>query len=71
MMSDHCSDIQLNTILIERTSLTVQEAVLVWQLRKAGDKQHLIAAKLGTNPGRVADVLTGKIHTEARALTSN
>jgi transcriptional regulator len=58
--------IETNTINITRTSLTFEEAIHVWMMRWTGDKQHVIAAKLGTNAGRVADVLTEKSHVGAR-----
>lgn len=61
-MSVHFGNVELNSIQIQRTSLNEHEAIAVWLLRWSGDKQHVIAAKLGTNPGRVADVLTGKTH---------
>jgi hypothetical protein len=60
------SNPELNTISVRRTSLSFSEAVLVWKLRATGEKQHVIAAMLGTNAGRVADVLTEKVHLGAR-----
>ncbi len=65
-MGNMSSDFKLNTIEVRRSSLTFEEAILVWRLRSHGEKQHVIAAMLGTNAGRVADVLTGKTHEGAQ-----
>ena len=59
---------ELNTIKFQRISLSHSDAIVVWQLRWAGDKQHTIAAKLGTNSGRVADVLNEKTHAGSQAM---
>ncbi|RGP37367.1 hypothetical protein D1012_09060 [Pseudotabrizicola alkalilacus] len=69
-MNSHSGNVELNTIKVHRTSLTHEEAILVWRLRQRGDKQHIIAAKLGVNPGRVADVLTGKTHKNACQIST-
>ena len=66
-MSDLTGNLLLNTISVKRASLNDQEAIAVWLLRWSGDKQHVIAAKLGTNSGRVADVLTEKTHQGTRS----
>lgn len=66
-MSDLTGDLLLNTISVKRASLNDREAIAVWLLRWSGDKQHVIAAKLGTNAGRVADVLTEKTHQGTRS----
>ncbi len=63
---NYVSAFSLNQITARRSSLTFSEAVAVWLLRWAGDHSHIIAAKLGTNPGRVADVLTEKKHRGSR-----
>lgn len=54
--------VSLNNIEYRRASLTEQEATVVWLLHWNGDIQSVIAGKLGTNSGRVADVLTEKTH---------
>ena len=58
--------VELNTISKHRTSLNEKEAIAVWLLRWSGAKQHTIAAQLGTNAGRIADVLNEKTHVGAR-----
>jgi|TARA_R110000850_G_scaffold99_74_gene736 transcriptional regulator len=60
-------ELPLNNITVIRTSLTWEEAKKVWLLRWSGDKQHVIAARLGTNGGRVADVLTEKTHVGSKS----
>ncbi|MEJ6389885.1 hypothetical protein [Gymnodinialimonas ulvae] len=57
---------QLNEINVQRKGLSYVEAVAVWLMHWSGEKQHLIAAKFGTNPGRIADVLTEKKHEGSR-----
>ncbi len=46
--------------------LTYADAKLVWLLSFSGDANHVIAAKLGTMPSRVADILAENIHVGAR-----
>ncbi|MBC7144412.1 MAG: hypothetical protein H5U24_03295 [Thioclava marina] len=65
-MSSTKTQLKLNTIRITRASLTFAEAVLVWKLRLKGEAFSLIAAKFGTNQGRISDVLTGKVHPDAK-----
>lgn len=65
-MKDLIGEIDLNPIKIVRKGLTYDEAVAVWLLHWSGDKQHTIAAKFGTNGGRIADVLTEKKHVGSR-----
>ncbi|MAN14239.1 hypothetical protein [Alterinioella nitratireducens] len=65
-MSDHFGNIELNSIQIVRKGLSFDEAVAVWLMHWSGVKQHVIAARFGTNGGRIADVLTEKKHVGSR-----
>jgi hypothetical protein len=47
--------------------LTETDAVQIWQRRLNGEAQHLIAAEFNVNPGRIAEVLSGKRFPNARA----
>ncbi|MFF9552724.1 hypothetical protein [Methylobacterium fujisawaense] len=48
--------------------LTLEDAISVWLQRWAGEFQHTIAARFAVNPGRVNDVLKGRLHPESRSL---
>ncbi len=48
--------------------LTLADAITVWQRHWAGEFQHRIAATFDVNPGRVNDVLKGRLHPESRDL---
>ncbi len=61
----------LNEISARRKSLTFDEAVAVWLMKWAGDDNHIIAAKLGINQGRIAEVLTEKKHEGSKAHAFN
>ncbi len=63
---NYVSAFNLNHITTRRASLSFEEAVVVWLMRWAGDHSHIIAAKLGTNQGRIAEVLTEKLHIGSR-----
>ena len=63
---EYLSSFELNPIAARRASLTFEEAVAVWLLKWAGDYNHIIAAKLGINQGRIAEVLTEKLHCGSR-----
>lgn len=58
----YISSFDLNHIHAKRASLSFEEAVAVWLMRWAGDHNHLIAAKMGINQGRIAEVLNEKLH---------
>lgn len=58
---------KLNTIAITRASLTYADAILVWKLRLKGEAFSLIAAKFGTNQGRISDIITEKVHQGSKA----
>ncbi|MCR8826764.1 hypothetical protein [Pseudosulfitobacter koreensis] len=42
------------------------DAATVWLLSWTGNDQHVIAAKMGTNVGRVADILAENIYVGSR-----
>ena len=63
---NYISSLELNQIDARRASLSFEEAVAVWLMKWAGDHNHIIAAKLGINQGRIAEVLTEKLHVGAR-----
>ena len=63
---NYVSALNLNHINARRASLTFEEAVAVWLMKWAGDLNHIIAAKLGINQGRIAEVLTEKLHIGSR-----
>jgi len=71
---NYVSSLDLNHIVARRASLTFEEAIAVWLMKWSGDHNHIIAAKLGINQGRIAEVLTEKLHAGSRqgafALTS-
>lgn len=48
--------------------LTLDDAVQIWQRRQAGEAQHVLAAAFGVNPGRIAEVLSGRRFPDARAI---
>lgn len=48
--------------------LSLEDAVTVWLRHWAGEFQHRIAARYDVNPGRINDVLKGRMHPESRAL---
>ena len=48
-----------------------KQAVKIWLLNECGLTQHQIAARfgeLGENPGRVSQVLAGKMQPQARQI---
>jgi hypothetical protein len=48
--------------------LTEADAVQIWRRRLKGEAQHLLAADFHVNPGRIAEVLSGKRFPNARAI---
>ncbi len=56
----------LNPVLVERISLTFDEAVTAWLLRMRGEKYNKIAHMLGCNPARLGEVFRGEVHPPAR-----
>ena len=47
-------------------TLNLSQAISVWLLHWNGEKQHQIAAKLGTNALRVDAVLSERLHVGSR-----
>ena len=64
---NYISSFDLNQIVARRSSLSFEEAVAVWLMKWSGELHHIIAAKLGINQGRVAEVLTEKLHEGSKA----
>lgn len=48
--------------------LTLEDAIEIHRRRWLGEAQHVLAAAFGVNPGRVSEVLSGKLFPEAKAL---
>lgn len=46
--------------------LNDSEAALVWMLSWSGDAKHVIAAKLGTMPSKVAGILSESTHVGSK-----
>lgn len=46
--------------------LTVEDAKLIWRLRREGELQSRIAAMLDVNQGRISEVLSGLRFPELR-----
>jgi hypothetical protein len=70
MQTDEVNGVPLNPIHYERTSLTFDEAVAAWVMRRGGMKFNLIAARLGTNPLRLSEVFNREKHPEAYEIAS-
>lgn len=68
--TDYIGSFELNQIHARRASLTSEEAVAVWLMKWTGDHNHVIAAKLGINQGRIAEILTEKAHQGTRAAAN-
>jgi hypothetical protein len=49
-------------------NLTREDAVQIWLRRATGEAQHVLAAEYGVNPGRIAEMLSGKRFPTARAV---
>ena len=62
----YVSSFDLNHIHAQRASLTFEEAVAVWLMRWRYETNQIIAAKFGTNQGRIAEILTEKEHLGSR-----
>lgn len=48
--------------------LTEADAVEIWRRRLRGEAQHVLAAEYKVNPGRIAEVLSGRRFPDARAI---
>ena len=66
MKSNFIASLNLNEINARRANLSDREAVAVWLMKWSGEKNHIIAAKLGINQGRIAEVLTEQKHVGSK-----
>ncbi|HTV90955.1 MAG TPA: hypothetical protein VME41_18230 [Stellaceae bacterium] len=48
--------------------LTEADAIQIWRRRLNGEAQHVLAADFNVNPGRIAEVLSGRRFPNARAF---
>lgn len=64
-VADYISSFELNQISHRRARLSFDEAVAVWLLHWQNEHSHIIAARPGTNPGRIAEVLAKTTHPGA------
>lgn len=48
--------------------LTLQDAIEIHLRRALGEAQHVLAAAFGVNPGRINEVLSGKLFPEAKRI---
>ncbi len=51
----------------ETYRLTFEDAVMIWLRYWNGEFQHRIAASYDVNPGRVSEVIKGRLHLGSRA----
>ena len=51
-------------------SITLERAVFIWRRHAEGAAQHVIAAELGVNQGRVSEVLSGLRFPHARLIAA-
>lgn len=48
--------------------LTEADAIEIWRRRLRGEAQHILAADFNVNPGRIAEILSGRRFPGARAI---
>ncbi|WP_299619424.1 hypothetical protein [uncultured Tateyamaria sp.] len=65
-MIETTTHIRPGTIPPQQRVLNSTDAALVWVLKWAGDADHVIAAKLGTMPSKVANILSETTHVGSR-----
>lgn len=65
-MIESLGESQLPRIPPQTRVLNDSEAALVWMLAWSGDAKHVIAAKLGTMPGKVAGILAESTHVGSK-----
>lgn len=51
--------------------VTLVDAVEVWQRHWRGEAQHVIAAALSVNQGRISEIPNGQRFPEAKSLASS
>lgn len=65
-MMEVIGESRMPTIPQQARVLNNSEAALVWMLSWSGDPKHVIAAKLGTMPGKVAGILSETTHVGSK-----
>lgn len=65
-MIETTTQVRPGTIPVQQRVLNPTDAALVWVLKWSGDADHVIAAKLGTMPSRVANILSETTHVGSR-----
>jgi len=65
-MIETTTDIRPGAIPLQQRVLNRTDAALVWVLKWSGDADHVIAAKLGTMPSKVANILSETTHVGSR-----
>ncbi|GAA4172175.1 hypothetical protein GCM10023069_32940 [Shinella granuli] len=58
--------VKINPVIIERKSLTFDEAVTAHIMRMQGVKYNIIAQQLGTNTHRLGEVFRGEKHSGSK-----
>ena len=48
--------------------LTLEDAIEIHRRRWLGEAQHVLAAAFHVNPGRISEVLSGKLFPEAKMI---
>lgn len=61
-MTHPITGVKINPVVIERKSLTFDEAVTAHVMRIQGVKYNIIAQHLGTNTHRLGEVFRGEKH---------
>ncbi|MEX0309424.1 MAG: hypothetical protein AB3N17_04175 [Tateyamaria sp.] len=65
-MIETANGVSLGAIAPQYRVLNATDAALVWVLKWSGDADHVIAHKLGTMPGKVADILAENTHVGSK-----
>ncbi|CAN7331570.1 hypothetical protein LJR030_003403 [Rhizobium sp. LjRoot30] len=63
--------VEINPIVIERKSLTFEEAVTAHVMRIEGVKYNIIAQHLGTNTHRLGEVFREEKHSGSKKIAMN
>lgn len=58
--------VEINPVIIERKSLSFDEAVTAHVMRMQGVKYNIIAQQLGTNTHRLGEVFRGEKHAGSK-----
>ena len=56
----------INMITRKAARPTFDQAVYIWKRHFSGAHQHIIAAELGMNQGRISETLNGHLHPDAK-----